>query len=312
MFNCYTKYLIKTITSQILYFLGGVYLFKLINYKRNVFVVCNYHNFSRYHNYKLKRGSIIETAYERNFERQVRFFKKHFDFMYASEYFDNKANPGKINFLITFDDSYKDNYDIAFPVLKKYHAKAVFFIVTGLVGTRNWLWHDKVHFLVCQKKILQSKANKILADMNAGIKVPDDFIQFVNTEFRINEEERMIMNWDELSEMEQAGFEIGSHTDNHVILPFVDDDNQYDEIKESKQKIEYNLKCDCISFAYPNGLYNTVSLIILKENNIKYGYSTIPGFNDAHRNKLLIKRIGLNASDSIPVVLLKLFINQFR
>ncbi|MGD8556760.1 MAG: polysaccharide deacetylase family protein [Chromatiales bacterium] len=260
----------------------------------------------------MKRGSIHETAYERNFEKQVKFFKKHFHFMNASEYFENKVSTGNINFLITFDDSYKDNYDLAFPVLKKYNAKAAFFIVTGLVGTGNWLWHDKVHTLVCQKKISQSKAGKILADMNAGIKVPDDFIQFVNTEFRINEEERMVMNWDELSEMQQAGFEIGSHTDNHAILPFVDDDIQYDEIKLSKQKIENHLKCDCISFAYPNGLYNKVSLKILKNNNIKYGYSTMPGFNDAHGNKLLIKRIGLNASDSIPVILLKLFVNQFK
>jgi peptidoglycan/xylan/chitin deacetylase (PgdA/CDA1 family) len=232
--------------------------------------------------------------------------------MYASEYFDNKINPGKVNFLITFDDSYKDNYDIAFPVLKKYNAKAAFFVVTGLIGTGNWLWHDKVRFLAYQKKISQSKAHEILADMNSGVKVPNDFIQFVNTEFRISKEERMVMNWDELSEMQQAGFEIGSHTDNHAILSLVDHDIQYDEIKESKQKIEYHLKFDCISFAYPNGLYNAVSLKILKENNMKYGYSTIPGFNDIHRNRLLIKRIGLNASDSIPVVLLKLFINQFR
>lgn len=232
--------------------------------------------------------------------------------MYASEYFDNEVTPGKINFLITFDDSYKDNYDIAFSVLKKYNAKAAFFIVTGLIGTRNWLWHDKVRLLAYKKVISQSKAEKILADMNAGINVPNDFIQLVNAEFRINEEERMIMNWDELSDMEQAGFEIGSHTDNHVILPFVDDDNQYDEIKESKQKIEYHIKCDCISFVYPNGLYNPVSLSKLKENNIKYGYSTIPGFNHTCTNKLLIKRIGLNASDSIPIVLLKLFTNQFR
>ena len=312
MFNSYIKYFIKTIASRVLYLLGGVYLFKLINYKRNVFIVCNYHNFSKYHNYSLKRGSIHETAYDKNFERQVRFFKKHFHFMYASEYFDNEVVPGKINFLITFDDSYKDNYDIAFPVLKKYHAKAAFFVVTGLIGTGSWLWHDKVHSLVCQKKISQSKASKILVDMNAGIKVPDDFIQFVNTEFGINEEERMLMNWNELSEMQQAGFEIGSHTDNHAILPFVDDDVQNEEIKESKQKIENHLKCDCISFAYPNGLYNQVSLSKLKENNIQYAYSTIPGFNHAYTNKLMIKRIGLNASDSIPLVLLKLFIKQFR
>jgi peptidoglycan/xylan/chitin deacetylase (PgdA/CDA1 family) len=35
--------------------------------------------------------------------------------------------------LITFDDSYQDNYVAAFPILRQYHAIATFFVITGVI-----------------------------------------------------------------------------------------------------------------------------------------------------------------------------------
>jgi peptidoglycan/xylan/chitin deacetylase (PgdA/CDA1 family) len=35
--------------------------------------------------------------------------------------------------LITFDDSYQDNYVVAFPILKRYHNVATFFVITGVI-----------------------------------------------------------------------------------------------------------------------------------------------------------------------------------
>lgn len=44
--------------------------------------------------------------------------------------------------MITFDDGYLDNYTIAYPILKKYGHKAVFFLIAGYIGTdqrfMNW------------------------------------------------------------------------------------------------------------------------------------------------------------------------------
>jgi len=45
--------------------------------------------------------------------------------------------------ILTFDDGYKDNFDYAYPVLKKYGFKGTFFIVTSLVGAKGYLtWDD--------------------------------------------------------------------------------------------------------------------------------------------------------------------------
>jgi peptidoglycan/xylan/chitin deacetylase (PgdA/CDA1 family) len=44
--------------------------------------------------------------------------------------------------MITFDDGYLDNYTLAYPILKKYGQRAVFFLITGSIGVdkrfMNW------------------------------------------------------------------------------------------------------------------------------------------------------------------------------
>ncbi|HVE58930.1 MAG TPA: polysaccharide deacetylase family protein [Pyrinomonadaceae bacterium] len=72
------------------------------------------------------------------FERQIAYLKKKgFEFYTASElikfYRANGEFPRKA-IAVTFDDGWKDNYRNAFPVLKKYGAKATIFLVTSCIG----------------------------------------------------------------------------------------------------------------------------------------------------------------------------------
>lgn len=74
----------------------------------------------------------------RKFERQISYLKKKdFKFYTTSElikyYRANGEFPPKA-IAITFDDGWKDNYLNAFPILKKYDAKATIFLIPAVLG----------------------------------------------------------------------------------------------------------------------------------------------------------------------------------
>src|SRR5439155_22062407 len=50
--------------------------------------------------------------------------------------------------LITFDDGYLDNYTLAYPVLKRHAAPAIFFIPTRLIAEGQVGWWDAIAYLV--------------------------------------------------------------------------------------------------------------------------------------------------------------------
>ena len=46
--------------------------------------------------------------------------------------------------VLTFDDGYADNYDVAFPLLKKYGMVGTFFVTTGLLGRPDYMTWDQL------------------------------------------------------------------------------------------------------------------------------------------------------------------------
>lgn len=300
----FIKYILKSCISELYFMLGGFYCFKYFYRKKSVLLILNYHNFSKYNNYKIKRGNILETGYANNFEKQIRFYNKHFNFCYPEDFFTGKCDKG-INVLITFDDGYKDNYDIALPILKKHDTTAVFFITTNYIGSKNWLWHDRVRYLVVAGKINADEAEHQLKRMNLGFTVDEAFKDKIETLFQVGPK-RLMMNWEEVKQMADNGFVIGAHTTNHKVLNSLYENEQQYEIETSINEIKQNLKIKTVHFAFPNGLYNQITLDILDANNIKYAYTTKNGFNQLDNSKIQLKRIGINASDTIGVILLKL------
>ena len=148
--------------------------------------------------------------------------------------------------------------------------------------------------------------------MNNGSEVPEYFKEKIKSSIKGGLPNRLMMNWDEVSDIYSNGFYIGAHTSNHKILIFLDEKMQEKEISDSIRIINSKLNTKCESFAYPNGLYNNTTLSLMKKTGIRFGFSAKGGLNTTEQEKLKIKRIGVNVSDSVPLLLLKLFINRFK
>lgn len=304
----YFKYFFKVFISTLMYYLGGLLLLKLLYRKTAVLLILNYHNFSKYNNYKIKRGNILETDYSDNFEKQIHFYKKHFNFCYPEDFFSGKCAKG-INVLITFDDGYRDNYDIALPILKKHNTATVFFITTDVVSKNDFLLHDKIRYLT-QNKLIPFSYNDLPIKMYNGERNYDvNDIDFINSTFEKHKPyKRKMLNNEEIQAIVNSGFKVGNHTHKHLALSFYNHKIQQEDIQQANNILKSIIGNLPTHFAYPNGLSNEETIRTLKELDFQYAYTINGGFNNQSTNKLKLLRIGINVSDTISAILLKLLV----
>lgn len=87
------------------------------------------------------KEALLKSLYTnpRLFEKQIKILKVlGFKSITSDEIVDFvKGKDLKKNVCITFDDAYKDIFENALPILKKYDFKAIVFVPVGLVGEYN-------------------------------------------------------------------------------------------------------------------------------------------------------------------------------
>lgn len=139
-------------------------------------------------------------------------FSQAVDLATGTERFDGRA------LAFSFDDGFRDNYELVAPVLDEFGTRACFFVTTNFIGC-----DDKY-----RRDFLTRRA-------------------FVN-------EDRYPMTWEMLRHLHAEGFEIGAHTADHVDLGKCDLPNALIQIGESKRAIEKEVGSACEWFAWPYGL----------------------------------------------------------
>jgi len=119
-----------------------------------------------YHKVSPDTHPFFEPTHPVVFEQQMQFLKQCYQIMPLTELVE-RAKRGDVPdraVAITFDDGYRDNYEFAFPILKKYGLPATVFVATGAIGTGEILWHDRIfdafRFASAPRMNLQSALNK--------------------------------------------------------------------------------------------------------------------------------------------------------
>ncbi len=161
--------------------------------------------------------------------------------------------------VFTFDDGYLDNYRKAFPIFKAHSLGAIFFLVPEYVGTSTIPWWDALAYCVRNAAVdaielttpepvrvpLEESREKAIRQVLQQYKRQDntDTARFMSelravTGGELPETGRRFLSWEEATEMQQSGMEIGSHTTSHRILSQLPADVQQAELLDSKQQIE--------------------------------------------------------------------------
>lgn len=271
----------------------------------NGLLVFNYHRIGDPAHSPFDRA--LYSAGVEEFEQQVRFLRKNSDVVGIGD-LDQVFHKPHRAVLITFDDGYRDNYDLAFPVLKQENVPATFFVTSGFIDDRPISWWDEIAWMVrnCLHTELpdptvegeflplatpedqETAIQKILryykdlplsqtapfldelADTTGSGRCPTSLAQDV------------WMDWDMIREMDQAGMDIGGHTVTHPVLARASTEQQHQEIFDSKQRIETELGHSISAFSYPVGQptsFTEVTKAILKDAGYQWAFSFSGGFS---------------------------------
>lgn len=166
------------------------------------------------------------------FRRDLAYLKRHYECITLAELSARlqAGQPFRQRVaVITFDDGYKDNYTEAVPALKAAGVPATFFVATGFMGTERTFPHD------------------IELAERYGVAVSSIEGRFPK------------LTWDDLRAMQADGFEIGSHTVEHVSLGQADAPTVERELQDSLTTLNKELGTRPRPFAFPFGKPRDIS-----------------------------------------------------
>ncbi len=125
-------------------FMAGVFAywyFGSTNYRLTGVPVLNYHQVNNKYDTCL-------TMKPENFEEQMKYLRDNGYHSITQQQFDAYMNgEGELPdrpIMITFDDGYVDNYEEAYPIMKKYGMRGTIFLIMDLMGKQGYLTWDQV------------------------------------------------------------------------------------------------------------------------------------------------------------------------
>ena len=104
---------------------------------------------------------------------------------------------------------------------------------------------------------------------------------------------RRLLTLGQIREMQQSGFDFGSHTLTHPWLPDLSDTDLRREVRDSKYRLEDMLGTEITSFAYPYGGVDQRVRAAVAEAGYRLAFTTNPGMN-WWNDPLCLNRADLN------------------
>jgi glycosyltransferase involved in cell wall biosynthesis/peptidoglycan/xylan/chitin deacetylase (PgdA/CDA1 family) len=257
------------------------------------------------------------------FEQQMSHLRQHYTMLTLLEAVErlreNDLPPRSV--CVTFDDGYRDNFDVALPILKKYGVPATFFVVTGVMEGKSRLLWDEVVSRVRQikdtrgweglrRETMSPWLNEKINALSAGEPAETIGERLVRDMNRVSLHEREaalevlrnatiggakytdppLVSWDELREMRRAGMLIGAHTVTHPFLDELDHPTAKREIEGSIATLTERLDEPITLFSYPRGRFKEEVKTWLQDAGVEAAVTTELGRNSPGTDPYALRR----------------------
>jgi peptidoglycan/xylan/chitin deacetylase (PgdA/CDA1 family) len=228
--------------------------------------------------------------------------------------------------LITFDDAYQDILHIVKPLLSSHNLPAITFAATGSLGQEYWWDHltrlvfspavlpDNLNIQIgsetitwsalssnhlapgketldARQRLLQQLYQQLVTLPNERPSVLAQLLRWAETAETIATATARAMTAAELQTLAQDGLvSVGSHTVTHPLLTSIPQDQQYNELRESKQTLENILSQPVTALSYPHGVYNAKTQKLAEETGYQLACSSQNGIVHQGHNRFALPR----------------------
>lgn len=223
----------------------------------------------------------------------------------------------KRSVVVTFDDGYADNYEVAIPVLEHVGVPATFYVAVDCIENRRLPWPSRLRFAFRNTKLNmwtdpRSKAwpvkhpagreEAFLASCDlccqlSGV-AQETLVRRVEQELEASAPPglgSLMMSYDQLQTLSRHGHTVGSHTMTHPNMAYVKEADAQHEFKESKRQLELRLDAPSRHFSYPCPALSPHWSAQTVEQSRSAGYETAvttdSGLTRDGDNPLCLKRI---------------------
>lgn len=261
-------------------------------------------------------GSVALAA----FESHIAFITRHFEFVSPEQITTNRGRLKPLQVLLTFDDGFQNQFELAKRVLLKYSVPAIFFVSSRHATPGAFLWfvylrmlseHFQEEGFSFRESYFSmrpenrassiSRLTSILLNMKphpsamyrAIAQELPDMKGMIDQKLMADRYEGM--SADEVAELSREPlFTMGCHTVDHPWLTRCTQDEGIQQIADNKRWLEYVTGSRCTAIAYPSGDYNRQTLEQIRALDFVHGFAVSPKLRSIPH--LEMPRIGIYAS----------------
>lgn len=273
------------------------------------------------------------------FDQLMRLVSRSFRVLSLAQAADHLAQaslPAR-SLVLTFDDGYADNVEVALPILQRHGLTASFFVSTGFLDGGR-MWNDSV--IECLRASTRSSLDlaefgvaaavplQTLAQRQQAVQLLLPKIKYLNLGQRelaltklqslcgvANLPRNLMMSTAQLRSLQSAGMEIGGHTVSHPILTTLSGEQAEEEIALGRERLQQLIDQPVQVFAYPNGKpgqdYDASHVALVRKLGFRAAVSTAAGAAGAGADLFQLPRYTPWAK-GLPLWAARLALNQRR